>query len=74
MNAVLRLPAVQARVGLSRSSIYLRIARNEFPKPISLGARAIGFLESEISSWIASRPAPSSAPVAKKRSVEVVSR
>ena len=49
---VLRLPAVKARTGLSRSTIYLRIANNNFPKPISLGSRAVGWIEEEIESWI----------------------
>jgi prophage regulatory protein len=59
MNVVLRLPSVKARTGLSRSSIYLGIARNEFPRPISLGARAVGWLEHEIEDWLASKVAQS---------------
>jgi prophage regulatory protein len=54
-ESLLRLPAVQARCGLSRSSIYLKISEGTFPKPISLGARSIAFIESEISSWIETR-------------------
>ena len=34
-TVILRLPAVMARTGLSRSTIYLRISRGEFPKPVS---------------------------------------
>ena len=49
---VLRLPEVKARTGLSRSSIYLRISECQFPKPISLGGRAVGWLESEIEDWL----------------------
>lgn len=49
---VLRLPEVKARTGLSRSSIYLRISQSRFPKPISLGGRAVGWLESEIEDWL----------------------
>jgi prophage regulatory protein len=52
---VLRLPVVKARTGLSRSTIYLRIAEGTFPKPVSLGDRAVGWLESEIESWLSSR-------------------
>jgi prophage regulatory protein len=49
----LRLPAVKARTGLSRSTIYLRVAQGRFPKPILLGGpRAVGWLESEISEWV----------------------
>jgi len=54
-ESVLRLPVVKARTGLSRSTIYLRISEGSFPKPISLGARAIGFIESEIEAWLQSR-------------------
>jgi prophage regulatory protein len=52
---ILRLPAVKARTGLSRSSIYLRISEGYFPKPISLGARAVGWLESDIEDWLNQR-------------------
>lgn len=54
-KAVLRLPVVKARTGLSRSTIYLRIAEGSFPKPISLGGRAVGWLESDIEQWLTSR-------------------
>ena len=37
---VLRLPRVQARTGLARSTIYVRVADGSFPQPIRLGARA----------------------------------
>ena len=50
--SILRLPAVTARTGLSRSTIYLRISDNRFPKPISLGGRAVGWIESDINDWI----------------------
>jgi prophage regulatory protein len=49
---ILRLPVVRARTGLSRSTIYLRISDGSFPLPVSLGARAVGWLESEIEEWI----------------------
>jgi prophage regulatory protein len=49
---ILRLPTVKLRTGLSRSTIYLRVAQGSFPKPISLGARAIGWVESEIEGWL----------------------
>lgn len=49
---ILRLPAVKARTGWSRSSIYLRMAEGTFPKPIALGQRAVGWIESEVTEWI----------------------
>lgn len=54
-NAILRLPKVISLTGLSRSSIYARVKRSEFPKPISLGERAVGWVESEILDWIDQR-------------------
>ena len=51
-TSILRLADVISRTGLSRSTIYLRIAKGQFPKQISLGGRAIGFVESEINNWI----------------------
>jgi prophage regulatory protein len=52
---ILRLPDVISRVGLRRASIYLHMTKGSFPKPISLGARAVGWLESDIDGWIAAR-------------------
>jgi prophage regulatory protein len=54
-HTILRLPAVKASVGLSRSTIYLRIAEGTFPKPVSLGSRAVGWLQSEIEGWMHQR-------------------
>ena len=54
-NSILRLPEVMKRTGLSRSSIYLKTSLNEFPKSISLGARAIGWLEEEVNEWVEER-------------------
>ena len=49
---ILRLPAVKTRTGLSRSTIYLRVSQGTFPKPVSLGARAVGWVEAEIQEWL----------------------
>ena len=51
-NTILRLPEVRSRTGLSRSTIYLRVSQATFPKPISLGGRAVGWVESEIETWV----------------------
>ena len=56
---LLRLRQVRARTGLSRSTIYLKIKMGEFPAQVSLGPRAVGWLEAEIERWIASRVARS---------------
>ncbi len=55
MHAILRLPKVTAKTGLAKSTIYKKIAAKEFPCPISLGAKAVGWLESDIENWIESK-------------------
>ena len=54
-DSILRLPAVKTRTGLSRSTIYLRLSQGTFPRPVSLGGRAVGWVEEEIQSWLAER-------------------
>ncbi len=50
---ILRRKQVESRTGLSRSTIYARIAEGSFPRPIDLGGgRAVGWLESEIDAWL----------------------
>lgn len=58
---ILRRKQVEARVGLSRSSIYAKLRHNPkrpgdydptFPKPISVGAKAVGWIEAEIDAWL----------------------
>ena len=51
---ILRLKKVKDRTGLSRSTIYLRIQEGTFPRPINLGARAVGWIEHEIEAWLTS--------------------
>ncbi len=53
--SILRRKQVEKRTGLSRSTIYLRIQEGTFPRPIHLGARAVGWLEFEIEAWLAAR-------------------
>ena len=49
---LLRLPQVKASTGLSKSSIYARIAEGTFPKQISLGPRLVVWVEADIQNWI----------------------
>ena len=55
MHRILRLPEVKRSTGLSRSTLYLRISEGTFPKPLSLGGRAVGWLEAEIQEWLQRR-------------------
>lgn len=73
VRKILRLPATSSRTGYSRSAIYDRLDPKsrrydpEFPRPVSLGARAIGFVEAEIENWIERR-------ISKSRSVSIEGR
>ena len=55
MHMILRIPEVKRSTGLSRSTIYLRIAQGTFPKPVNLGERAVGWIEAEIEEWLEQR-------------------
>ena len=52
---ILRRPQVETRTGLSRSTLYQYIQDDLFPRPVSLGARAVGWLGSDVNAWIAAR-------------------
>ena len=58
---MLRLSAVLARTGLSRSTMYKLIREGSFPKPVRLGAQAAGWVEAEVDGWIRGRVAESRA-------------
>jgi prophage regulatory protein len=60
---ILRRKQVEARTGLSRSTLYSKMRRDPkrpreydptFPLPITLGkgAKAVGWIESEIDAWL----------------------
>jgi len=53
--SIFKLKDVVSSTGLSRSSIYRLMAEGSFPKQINLGARAVGWLSTDIESWIESR-------------------
>lgn len=50
-----RLPEVMAHTGLSRSTIYDKMANGEFPLSINLSVRTIGWIADEIIDWIKAR-------------------
>jgi prophage regulatory protein len=53
--SIIRLKEVTKRVGYKRASIYAKIKSGEFPAPVSLGARAVGWIDSEITEWVRAR-------------------
>lgn len=52
---LLRLPDVEARVGLRKSSIYDAVKRGDFPAPVKLSRRAVCWPASAIDAWITGR-------------------
>lgn len=54
---VLSIEDVAAKVRLSVSTIYERVAAGDFPKALALGKRRRGWLEDEVDRWIAERAA-----------------
>ena len=52
---ILRLPKVICLTGLSRSTIFNRIAAGDFPSSVSLGGRSVGWVGSEVDEWIDSQ-------------------
>jgi len=53
---VYRRPDVERITGLSRSTLYAMMAEGNFPKPIKLGKRAVGWREADIAAWLDGRP------------------
>lgn len=70
-NRIIDLPEVIERTSHKRSSIYSMVANNEFPKPIKLSARRVGWVESEVNDWIQSRIA-ASRPSKPEATTEVI--
>lgn len=52
---LLRLPEVEGRTGLRRSTIYKRIAEGSFPRPVPLGGRLVAWQDHLIEDWIEDR-------------------
>jgi prophage regulatory protein len=65
---ILRLHDVMLRTGLSRSTIYKYMSVGEFPKPVRLGSKAVGWRDRDIDEWIATRPvSPMGRPPPRRR-------
>ena len=52
---IFRLQDVIIATGLSRSTLYKYISEGTFPKPVSLGDRCVGWVDSEVHDWILAR-------------------
>ncbi|MDE2793925.1 MAG: AlpA family phage regulatory protein [Gemmatimonadota bacterium] len=53
------MSAVTGGAGLSRSTIYVRRDEGRFPRRVSLGARAVGWIDAEVREWMSERIAAS---------------
>jgi prophage regulatory protein len=51
--AILRRKQVEQETGLSRTTIYRRVADKTFPPPIELGPRCVGWRRGDIDAWLA---------------------
>ena len=71
MKRILRLSAVEDRTGLKHTAIYAWMAEGRFPRSVSLGNKAVGWLEDEIDAWIAARKAERDATALTKAEAEV---
>ena len=56
---LLKLRTVKDWTGLSRSTIYAMMKNGDFPKSISIGARAIAWSDADIQAWVDTRIAAS---------------
>jgi len=54
-NRILRRHEVESQIGLSRSSIYQMMSDGDFPLPIKLGKRAVGWREQDLNEWLSNR-------------------
>jgi prophage regulatory protein len=56
-KTLLRRKRVEARTGHSRSTIYSKMAKGEFPQPVRIGIKAVAWIEEEIDDYIDARVA-----------------
>ena len=65
---IIRLPQVLEQVSLCRATVYKMIGRGEFPQPVQIGQRSVGWLTEEVNAWMESLPytPPQTVPGTKK--------
>ncbi|MBP2229636.1 prophage regulatory protein [Azospirillum agricola] len=54
---IIRFPEVKSRIGYCQYHLRRLEAKGEFPRRVKIGARSVGWVESEIDEWIATRVA-----------------
>lgn len=48
----IKLAEVKRLTSMSTTEVYRRIGRNQFPKQITIGAKSVVWIESEVLAWI----------------------
>lgn len=51
-DRILRIKAVLARTGLSRSTLYRKIQNGSFPRQVRISTRCAGWRESAVNAWM----------------------
>jgi prophage regulatory protein len=52
-DSLVRLPEVKGRTGMSRTTIYRKMASGAFPKPIQISSAMVAWYQSDLDAWIA---------------------
>lgn len=73
VDTILRRADVERATGLRTSSLYEKIKTGEFPRPVKINARSVGWLGSEIADWQRARAAERDAEIAATQSLNVSS-
>jgi prophage regulatory protein len=55
VDRILHVAEVLAATGFSRATLYARVSKGQFPRPLKIGPSRIGFLASEVIAWQKSR-------------------
>jgi prophage regulatory protein len=61
LDKIHRLPSALAITGLCRTALYDRLKEGQFPEPVRIGPRAIGWRESDLATWVNTRAKRSTA-------------
>jgi prophage regulatory protein len=72
LDRILKLPDVIQTVGLKRSRLYTLISTGDFPPPVRLSTRAVGWRASSIQEWIESRALATEARFVRGRAARVL--
>ena len=54
-DSLIRLKKVEDKTGLKKSMVYDLISKDQFPKHIKIGDRAVAWVASEIDQWVKSK-------------------